>query len=310
MAAAAAARIESIFIYPIKSCRGISVSQAPIVPTGFLWDRHWMVINSKGRACTQRVEPSLALVEVELPTEAFSVGWKPTKSSYLVIRAPGMDELKVSLSKPCEKSDGVTVWEWTGSVLDEGAEASKWFSDFIGKPSRLVRFNDETDSRPLPNNYAPTPGYNLVFTDQYQFLMISQGSLDALNNQLAESLPMNRFRPSILIAGCEPFAEDLWKEIKINNLTFISIRLCPRCKIPLVNQENGIPGTEPNETLMKFRSEKILQLSSRQQGQVYFGQGLVCSKDSLDDGVGGMILKVGDAINVEKVIASYADAIA
>lgn len=267
-----------------------------------------MVINSKGRACTQRVEPRLALVEVELPSEAFSVGWKPTKSSYLVIRAPAMDDLKVSLNKPCEKSDGVTVWEWTGSVLDEGAEASKWFSDFIGKPSRLVRFNEEYDSRPLPT-YAPTPGYNLVFTDQYQFLMLSQGSLDALNNQLEEPLPVNRFRPSILIDGCEPFAEDLWKEIKINNMTFISIQLCPRCKVPLVNQENGIPGSEPNETLMKFRSDKILELSTKHQGKVYFGQGLVCSKDSLN-GVGGIILKVGDTIHVDKVFASYVDAIA
>ncbi|KAK1358977.1 hypothetical protein POM88_043451 [Heracleum sosnowskyi] len=88
----------------------------------------------------------------------------------------------------------------------------------------------EYNSRPLPV-YAPTPGYNLVFTDQYQFLMLSQGSLDALNNQLEEPLPVNRFRPSIFIDGCEPFAEDLWKEIKINNITFISIQLCPRCKV-------------------------------------------------------------------------------
>ncbi|KAK1380593.1 hypothetical protein POM88_027337 [Heracleum sosnowskyi] len=91
---------------------------------------------------------------------------------------------------------------------------------------RLMKYN----SRPLPV-YAPTPGYNLVFTDQYQFLMLSQGSLDALNNQLEEPLPVNRFRPSIFIDGCEPFAEDLWKEIKINNITFISIQLCPRCKV-------------------------------------------------------------------------------
>ncbi|KAL8107491.1 hypothetical protein AgCh_024050 [Apium graveolens] len=130
-----------------------------------------MVINSKVRACTERVEPRLALVKVELPTEEFSVGWKSTKSSYLVIRAPGMDELKVSLSKPSEKSDGVTLREWTGSVLDERADASKWFFDFTGKPSRLVRFNDgstqslvsfESDSRPLLNKYASAPAYNLV----------------------------------------------------------------------------------------------------------------------------------------------------
>ncbi|KAK1351758.1 hypothetical protein POM88_054041 [Heracleum sosnowskyi] len=96
----------------------------------------------------------------------------------------------------------------SGQVLSwmkvEGAEASKWFSDFIGKPS-LVQFNKESDSSPLPD-YAPTPGYNLVFTYHYQFLVLSQGSLVALKNQLEEPLPVNRFRPSIFINGCEPFA--------------------------------------------------------------------------------------------------------
>ncbi|KAF6135176.1 hypothetical protein GIB67_035247 [Kingdonia uniflora] len=77
------ARISSIFIYPIKSCRGISVSQAPITPTGFRWDRQWLVVNSKGRAYTQRVEPKLALVEVELPIAAYDEGWEPTVNSYL-----------------------------------------------------------------------------------------------------------------------------------------------------------------------------------------------------------------------------------
>lgn len=84
----------------------------------------------------------LALVQVELPDEAFSIGWEPNKGSHLVIRAPGMDELKVPLSKPCDVSEGVSVWEWSGTALDEGAEASKWFSDYLGKPSRLVRFNE------------------------------------------------------------------------------------------------------------------------------------------------------------------------
>ncbi|KAL8262365.1 hypothetical protein R6Q59_026414 [Mikania micrantha] len=78
-----AARVKSIFIYPIKSCRGISVSKAAVSVTGFVWDRHWLVINSKGRACTQRAQPNLALVQVDLPSEAFSLGWEPNSSSYL-----------------------------------------------------------------------------------------------------------------------------------------------------------------------------------------------------------------------------------
>ncbi|KAJ0695958.1 putative molybdenum cofactor sulfurtransferase [Helianthus annuus] len=166
--------VKSIFIYPIKSCKGISVSKAPLSPTGFVWDRHWVVINSKGRGYTQRVEPKLALVQVELPLEAFSFGWEPNNSSYLVVRAPGMAELKVSLAKPDLRSDGVSVWEWSGSALDEGDEAAKWFTDFLGKPSRLVRFNEESETRPTDPHYAT--GFNVKFPDAFPYLLISEVS--------------------------------------------------------------------------------------------------------------------------------------
>ncbi|KAM7530324.1 hypothetical protein LguiB_033734 [Lonicera macranthoides] len=111
---------------------------------GFRWDRQWLIVNSKGRAYTQRVEPKLALVEVKLPNEAFSEAWEPSNNSFLVISAPRMEELKVSLSKPREILDDVSLWEWCGSALYEGDEASKWFSDFLSKPSRLVCFNHGT----------------------------------------------------------------------------------------------------------------------------------------------------------------------
>ncbi|XP_024974413.1 mitochondrial amidoxime reducing component 2-like isoform X2 [Cynara cardunculus var. scolymus] len=265
MAAEAAAKVKSIFLYPIKSCRGISVSESPISATGFRWDRQWMVVNSRGRACTQRVDPKLALVEVELPDDAISLAWKPNKSSYLVIRAPGMDELKVSLCKPPQTCDGVSVWEWSGSALDEGDEASKWFTNYLGKPSRLVRFNEESETRPVDHNYAP--GFRVMFSDGYPFLLVSQGSLDALNELLKEPVPINRFRPNILVDRCEPFAEDLWKEIKIGNLAFHGVKLCSRCK-------------------------------------VYFGQNMVC--EDLPEG-NEHIIKLGDPVYVINTFASYED---
>ncbi|KAD3338011.1 hypothetical protein E3N88_33532 [Mikania micrantha] len=249
--AEAGAKVKSMFVYPIKSCRGISLSEAPLSSTGFRWDRQWVVVNSKGRACTQRVHPKLALVEVELPKDAFAMGWKPNKSSYLVIRAPGMDELKVSLCRPSQTCDGVLVWEWSGSALDEGDEASKWFTNYLGKPSRLVRFNEELETRPVDPNYAP--GFRVMFSDGYPFLLASQGSLDSLNERLMEPVTINRFRPNILVDGCEPFSEDLWKEIKIDSLTFHGVKLCSRCKIPTINQETAVLTSEPTETLVKFR---------------------------------------------------------
>ncbi|MFS7904815.1 putative molybdenum cofactor sulfurtransferase [Helianthus anomalus] len=300
MAESAAAKVKSIFIYPIKSCRGISLSEAPLSSTGFRWDRQWVVVNSKGRACTQRVDPKLALVEVELPQDAFAVGWKPNKGSYLVIRAPGMDELKVSLCRPSQICEGVSVWEWSGSALDEGDEASKWFTNYLGKPSRLVRFNEESQTRRVDPNYAS--GFRVMFSDGYPFLVVSQESLDSLNERLQEPVPINRFRPNILVDGCGPFSEDLWKEIKIDNLTFHGVKLCSRCKIPTINQENAVAASEPTETLVKFRSGKVLRPGQKGQGMVFFGHNMVCH--NLHEGNGKMI-KVGDPVFVIKNFSSY-----
>ncbi|CAI9783551.1 unnamed protein product [Fraxinus pennsylvanica] len=121
---AAAAKVTSIFVCPIKSCRGIAVSQAPISST--------------------------------------------------VIRAPGMGTLKIPLVIPSETADGVSVWEWCGSALDEGADASNWLSKYLGKPSRLVRFNEASEIRAVDPDYAR--GYKIMFPDEYPFLMLSQVS--------------------------------------------------------------------------------------------------------------------------------------
>ncbi|XP_011022318.1 PREDICTED: mitochondrial amidoxime reducing component 2-like isoform X2 [Populus euphratica] len=252
----ATAKVSSIFVYPVKSCRGISLSQAPLTPTE--------------------------------------------------IKAPGMSVLKISLMTPSQVVEGVSVWEWSGSALDEGAEAAKWFSDYLGKPSQLVRFNAASETRLIDPNYAP--GHRTMFSDLFPFMLISQGSLDALNQLLREPVPINRFRPNILVEGCEPFSEDLWTEIRIRKFTFEGVKLCSRCKIPTINQDTGIGGTEPNETLMKIRSDRVLRPDKKQQGKIYFGQNLVW-KDNPSEGH-GKIVKVGDPVFVHKKVSSVAEAAA
>ncbi|XP_078155455.1 molybdenum cofactor sulfurase family protein [Carex rostrata] len=301
---APAAAVSSIYVYPIKSCRGISLSQAPVSPTGFRWDRQWLVVNSKGRAYTQRVEPKLALVEIEMPNGAFDEGWEPTVDSYMVIKAPGMDPLKVPLVAEYAVADEVSVWEWSGPAHDGGVGAADWFSSYLGKPSRLVRFWTASEIRPVDVKYAQ--GHKVLFADGYPFLVASQGSLNALNEVLHEPININRFRPNILVDGCNPYAEDLWKEIKINNLTFNGVKLCSRCKVPTINQENGIAGTEPTETMMKYRSDHVLRPACKQKGVVYFGQNMVW-QDSLLRTMNGKLVKVGDPVYVVREYASCAD---
>ncbi|XP_062199849.1 uncharacterized protein LOC133902250 [Phragmites australis] len=304
-----AAVVKSIFIYPIKSCKGISVPQAPITATGFRWDRQWMVVNSKGRAYTQRVEPRLALVEVEMPPEAFAedwreraLTWRSTPDAHMVIRAPGMGPLKIPLVAERATVDDISVWEWSGSAYDEGAEAAEWFSTFFGIPTRLVRFKEVLETRLTDPDYSQ--GYKTMFSDGFPFLIASQGSLDALNEILKEPIPMNRFRPNILVDRCHPYSEDLWKTIKINKLTFLGVKLCGRCKVPRINQDNGIPSTtEPTETLLTFRSDEVLRPSHKNKRQVYFGQNLVC-KESLSANGNGRIIRVGDAVYVLQSFSS------
>lgn len=301
-----AATVKNLFIYPIKSCRGISISQAPITSTGFRWDRQWLVVNSQGRAYTQRVEPKLALVGVELPNEAFSENWVPKKDSFLVIKAPGMSNLKVPLGRSDEKVDGVSVWEWSGSAVDEGISAAQWFTDYIGKPSRLVRFDDASQARNVNANYA-AGGYKVMFADGFPFLLLSKGSMDALNSLLKEPVSVNRFRPNILVDGCEPFKEDVWMEIRINKSTFKGVKLCDRCKVPTINQETAVAGPGLTDTLLSFRSDNILRPTKKQQrGKVYFGQNLVCT-DSLTN-ASGMSIKIGDPVFVLKTVPSADDA--
>uniref|UniRef100_A0A0E0M4J8 MOSC domain-containing protein n=1 Tax=Oryza punctata TaxID=4537 RepID=A0A0E0M4J8_ORYPU len=290
-----AATVKSIVVYPIKSCRGISVPQAAVTSTGLRWDRQWLVMNSTGRAFTQRVEPKLALIEVEMPQEAFTEEWQPTPDSHMVIRAPGLDPLKIPLGTKHATVDDVSVWEWSGSAYDEGDEAAEWFSSYFGKPTRLVRFNDASEIRETNPDYAQ--GYKVLFADAFPFLLASQGSVDALNSILKEPVPMNRFRPNIIVDGCHPYSEDLWKTIKIDKLTFLGVKLCDRCKVPTINQDNGIPGEEPTEALQALRSDEVLRPSHKNKRRVYFGQNLVC-KESLSANDKGRIIKVGDPVYV------------
>ncbi|KAL9239236.1 hypothetical protein vseg_013576 [Gypsophila vaccaria] len=217
-----------------------------------------------------------------------------------------MDSLKVSMTKPGTIVENVSVWEWSGSAFDEGHRASEWFSKYLGKPSILVRFDPASQIRNTDPNYAR--GYKTMFSNQYPFLLMSQESLDALNKVLKEPITVDRFRPNILVEGCKPFSEDLWKEIKINNLTFCGVKLCSRSKMPTINQQTAVAGTEPMEALKRFRSDQILLPNMKPRGQVYMGQNLVC-KDFYP-GASGQVIRLGDPVSVLRKVCSTADAAA
>ncbi len=242
----------AIYIYPVKSCRGISLKYTPLNEWGLKYDRNWMVVNADNHFLTQRQLPRLAMVETAL------------EPNFLRLRAPLMPDLRLPLFSRVDKEIDVIVWQDHCQAIDQGDEVAEWFSSFLGVTCRLVRMT-ENFNRLVDPNYAPQRT-QVNFADGFPLLMISEASLADLNKRLSEPLPMNRFRPNLVVSGCEPFAEDYWQSVRIGNVTFYGVKPCQRCIITTIDQTNG----------MRSGREPLLTLAYRRvKGGVIFGQNLV-----------------------------------
>lgn len=260
--------LSAIYIYPVKSCLGIAVNSARLDTWGLEWDRRWMVVDANGCFLTQRQLPRMALVETALNSEA------------LCLKAPNMPELRLPLSGEIGEEVNVRVWQDRCQAVDQGDKASEWFSSFLGAKSiRLVRMS-KNFVRPVDPNYAPQDA-QVSFADGFPLLIISEASLAKLNSRLEKPIPMNRFRPNLVVTGCEPFSEDNWYTVRIGNMVFNGVKLCRRCVITTVDQATGSCGKEPLLTLATFR---------RVSDGIIFGQNLVHA------GVGE--LQVGNSISL------------
>lgn len=253
-ASAAQLTLGAINVYPVKSAGGVPQRSWDIDGFGLRYDRRWMVVNADGDFLSQRIHPKLALVRPEL------------RDGTLVLRAPPLPELAIPTAPDGAESIRVTVWggETLGTLVS--AAADEWFGTLVGHGCRFVFMRDET-VRPVRTDYA-FDGERTSFTDGFPFLLITEGSLADLNRRLPSPLPMNRFRPNLVVTGAEPFAEDGWRRIRIGPVTFRVAKPCPRCVMTTVDQTLGIPtSTEPLRTLATFRRNA--------EGQVEFGQNLL-----------------------------------
>lgn len=244
--------VSGLFIYPVKSCGGISVSEASIEERGFRHDRRWMVTDDQGRFLTQREHPRLALARTAIT------------DGVLEIHAKGMP----TVGMPVEPSDGeemaVEVWGQFVRALRGPGPVDAWFEQLLGVPCRIVHMPERSERVMKPKD-APE-GRRIAFPDAFPFLLLSEASLEDLNGRTDQTYPMNRFRPNIVVAGCGPFAEDRWKEITIGGVPFDVVRPCERCATITVDQATGIRSTEPLRTLAAYRSEGA---------RVFFGQNIL-----------------------------------
>jgi uncharacterized protein YcbX len=244
--------LSALTVYPIKSAGGIAATEWEVDEFGLRYDRRWMLVDPQGGMITQRTHPRLALARPAIEDER------------LVVRATGREPLALPLRPSPAVSTTVTIWDDSCQARWQGEAAARWFSALLDAEVALV-YMPETTWRPAEPAFAP-PSSRVSFADAYPFLLLSEESLVELNRRLAVPLPMNRFRPNLVIRGGDAFGEDRMGAFTIGEIAFRAVKPCDRCVVTTTDQETAERGVEPLRTLATFR---------KQDGKVYFGQNVV-----------------------------------
>lgn len=264
-------RLASLHTYPVKGLYRLDHDAAPVEPWGLAGDRRFMLVDDAGAFLSQRQEPRLTQLR---PSYV---------DGQLVVRTPGRADLRVAPA-PGELVD-TAVWGTPVKASLVGEEADRWLSEALDRKVRLVYLDDPTRRLVHPDH----PADRVSFADGFPLLLTNSASLDMLNDWIAESggdegpLPMNRFRPNVVVSGAPAWAEDGWVggRVRIGTVTFRAPKVCGRCVVPTTDQETGIRGREPSRTLARYR---------------LFGQELVFGLNLIPDGTGE--IRVGDEVSI------------
>ena len=276
--------LSELVLYPIKSCGGMSVLQATLTRAGLsvdaVYDREWMVVDPEGRYLTQREHPRMALITPRL------------KADTLEIRAPGMLRLEIPLGLPApedERTRTVSLWDDQLLAYDCDEVTAAWFSNAIGTPCRLVRFH-ATATRFASTKWTGGALAPTLFSDGYPVLVTGTASLADLNGKLQaagrDALPMNRFRPNIVIDQLAAFEEDYVETFVLGAAELKPVKPCPRCPIPSVDQATGIAGPDPLDILRTYRTKTALD------DAICFGMNCIVTEGE------GEVLVVGQELSV------------
>ena len=259
--------LSEITFYPIKSCAGIALREAVLTSSGLMseqiFDREWMVVDSAGRFLTQREYPRMALIVPEI------------KATTLELRAPGMLRLEIELGLPHPQLAPileVQLWDEQVRAYDCDEATAAWFSRAVGVPCRLVRFHPDV-VRATSTKWTGGIAASTLFSDGYPVLVAGAASLEDVNDRLRaigrQALPMNRFRPNLVIDGIGAFEEDYADYLQFGSTILKPVKPCARCPIPSVDQATGVPGPDPLDVMQSYRAKPELD------GAICFGMNAI-----------------------------------
>jgi uncharacterized protein YcbX len=255
--------VASVYVHPIKSCAGVAASESLLIETGLEFDRAWMLADPQGQPITQREVPRMALIRPTLRLDD------------MVLRAPGMLALHIALDR-VETATRASIWGTEVRAFEMGALAAQWFSDYLGRPARLLRFDPE-QRRLADPEWTAGHAAESAFADGFPLLVTSMASLAELNSRLAArgvaAVGIERFRPNLVLDGLQAFEEDHIDEITIGTeegeVRLKLVKPCVRCSIPSVDPATGEQGVEPGATLAGFRAD------ARMKGGITFGMNAI-----------------------------------
>lgn len=259
-------RLAELRVYPVKSLRGIALQQAEIRGGRLAGDREWLVADGGGRFMHQRDYPQMARVQPRLTATGLELqaeGWPP-----LLVDRPGDDAPVVF----------APLWRRLAPVRHVSAQADAWLSAVLGVRAHLLAF-----AAGVPARGGPPWETDTSLQDATPFHLTSDDSLQDLNRRSGKPVPMNRFRPNLVVSGAAPYAEDAWQVLRVGVATFRWIKPCTRCKMTTTDQETGErPSSEPLRTLATYR---------RSGSEVVFGHYLTAETSDA-------VLGVGDEVRV------------
>ncbi len=258
--------LKSLHIYPLKSGRGHTAESVELDRFGPRGDRRWMLVDASGRFVSQREEPRMARLDASIQPGGLRLG---------------MDGAALDVELPPEnRARSVVVWEDQVMALDAGDAAAAWLQQQLGRVLRLVYMPEDSQRRVDPA-YA-SRGETVSFADGFPLLLLSASSLDELNPRLSQPVELDRFRPNLVIEGCEPHAEDGWRQLRIGEVEFEVAKPCSRCAVPSLDQRTGEKHPELLRVLAGYRRGE--------DRKVYFGQNLLYGRPGR--------LTVGDLVEV------------
>ena len=266
-------RVTRLAVYPVKGLGGQLLEKVEVQERGFAWDRRWMLVGEDHQFLSQRQLPKMATINAGVNAEELVLGH-------------GTSQITVPV-KPPETASKIHATVWKDRVeavfLPDPGE---WLSEILHHRCDLV-FMPETTRRAVNPAFAQ-PGDIVGFADAYPVLLIGEASIGDLNARLAEPVPIDRFRPNIVVSSLEPFIEDQWGELAVGSALLCGTKACNRCSVPTIDQLTGEnTGPEPIRTLSSYR---------RFGAGIYLGQNLTVRRTGS--------ISIGDTVSVRNRIGA------